>query len=163
MGEGRSFRCNQCGHTESASFGIGFGFPQLYQDVAGKICKGKYGRDWKQLFETVPGAAVEAGMQLYVCPECGTCEEDLNLSLYEPVNPEASRRNGRIFSTVNPAEDIVYVMPHELAADYKCLKVYVHKCHACGTRMHQYRDGERLVCTKCRKGEMEPAGEFMWD
>ena len=77
MGDGMVFRCDHCDHEEQVSCGIGFMFPQLYQDVVKKIRKGKYGREWKEVFESRPGAAVDARMVLYVCSECGNCVQDL--------------------------------------------------------------------------------------
>ena len=162
MGGGTCFSCNQCGHKDTVCFGIGFLFPQLYQDVVEKIRKGKYGREWKQVFESEPGAAVDVEMQLYVCPECGTYKQDLNLSLYKPA-PDADYIQEWILSGRKYDMDMKYVTPYILTKDYRQLKRYVHKCHACGKRMHQYRVGDRLACPKCKKGEMEPAGDILWD
>ena len=163
MGEGKSFRCRRCGHEEIIHTGIGFGFPQLYEDVVRKIRKGEYGQEWKRRFESVPGAAVNAEMLLYVCSGCGCCREDLNLSLYEPVNPAAVCETVDIFCGANPAEDVDYVMPNRLSRDYRKIKVFTHVCPECGKRMHQYKDGERIVCPECREGQMEITGEFIWD
>lgn len=141
MGDGRIYRCNRCGHEEQVSSGIGFMFPQLYQDVVTKIRKGKYGREWKEVFESRPGAAVDARTELYVCPECGNCVQDLNLSLYEPMFPDAGKKERGIFSSANPAEGIEYVMPMELEREYRRIRIYVHRCPECKTRMDQYRTG----------------------
>ena len=163
MGDGMVFRCDHCDHVEQVSSGIGFMFPQLYQDVVKKIRKGKYGREWKEVFESRPGAAVDVRMELYVCSECGNCVQDLNLSLYELMFPDAGKKERGIFSSANPAESMEYVMPSELEREYRRIRIYAHMCPKCKNRMHQYRTGELLKCPKCKEVRMYNSGMYMWD
>ncbi len=163
MGNGIEFTCKKCGHTDSAMFGVGFLFPDVYQNTVSEIKAGKYGSKWKELFEQIPGAAVNAEEELYVCPACGGYASEPNLTIYEPKDPAISKVHNEVFAIANPASGQEYVVPWELAGDYRRVKVFVHKCPECGKRMHKYRAGDRLRCPKCRQGWMEETGYLNWD
>lgn len=163
MGQGKEFRCVECGYHFSAYTGIGFGFPQDYQETVRLIRKGKFGQEWKQLFESRPSTAVNAEQELYVCSSCGKYIMDLNLSLYELMRLDVSQVHEGVFTGANPSVGIEYVMPSDLRRDYKLVKAFPHLCPECGRRMQQYRNDDRLKCPKCQKGQMKLSGMIMWD
>ena len=163
MGNGLGFRCNKCGHEFTASFGIGFMFPVLYRETVKEIRQGKYGREWKELFKTTPGAAVNAEMELYVCGTCGCSVNDLNLAIYEPKKPRAVKIQDPEPAGTMQAKGREYVMPYELKSDYRLVELFIHKCPECGKRMHKYRETDRLKCPECRTGWMEETDSILWD
>ena len=163
MGNGLGFRCNSCGHVFIACFGIGFCFPMEYEETAEEIRKGKYGQEWKELFESIPGAAIDAEREMYVCSSCGNSKNELNLAIYRPKEPGVSKVHNESFSVAVPVYGREYVMRYELEQDYKLVKSYVHRCPECGKRMHKYREGDILKCPECKKGRMKPNDVLMWD
>lgn len=164
MGMGIGFRCWDCGYKFAACLGVGFAFPRIYQETVSSIRAGKYGREWKELFESTPGAAVNADQELYVCSGCGRFRKELNLTLYEPKDPGLSKVHNTSFSVANPADGAEYVVPWELADKYRMVKVYRHMCD-CGKRMHLVRVDDRLKCPECEDGWMarDPYGDLNWD
>ncbi len=153
MGIGIEFTCNKCGHDYCAISGIGFGFPNEYQETVEEIKNGKYGKDWKRLFESTPGAAINAEKEFYVCPDCGAFDTEPNLAVYAPKDP------------TSPKDEEIneYHTPYELQTDYHLVKSYIHKCPKCGKRMHKYRVTDYLRCPECNEGQMEPSGQLLWD
>lgn len=164
MGSGIGFRCGKCGYDITVYLGIGFAFPRVYQEVVTAVRKGKFGREWKELFERTSGAAVDANRELYVCSACGRFREDMNLCLYEPKDADVTVVRDEAHSGFMPSEVTEYVTPAELKNRYRLVKVYPHLCR-CGKRMHQYREGDRLKYPKCKDGWMEydPSGWINWD
>lgn len=163
MGDGISFHCNKCGHRADATFGIGFRFPSVYQETVEEIKAGKYGQEWKELFEKTPGAAINAEMEFYACPYCGGFANEPNLTMYAPNEPGITKVHNERFSIAHPAEGSEYVMLYELGEKYRRVKAFVHKCPECGKRMHKYRWGEELKCPECKTGAMEMDGILNWD
>lgn len=165
MGECLSFKCRECGHVTGANVGIGFFFPKEYQDTVKRIRNGEYGPEWKELYESTPGAAVNAEADFYVCPSCGAAGSELNLSIYQPKVPERSQAHEKQFCGACPAVGMEYVMPGELKEDYIPVKEYVHACPACAKPMRLYAEGDKVKCPECRDGWMEadPEGMVLWD
>ena len=163
MGNGISFRCNKCGYETVASYGIGFLFPITYKETVEAIKTGDHGREWKELYEHTPGAAINAEMEFYICAHCGSFVNEPNLAIYAPYDPEISKIHNECFSVANPAVGCEYVMRYELEENYRLVKAFVHKCPECGKRMHKYKPGEQLKCPECKTGTMELDGTLMWD
>ncbi len=163
MGDGTTFRCRHCGYEYTAYTGIGFLFPEVYEETVREIRKGNFGLPWKELFENTPGAAVNAGMELYVCTGCGLLSAEQNLSVYEPKDPNLSKIHTTRFAAAYPAVGGEYVTPHELERDYLLVQAFPHKCLECGERMRRYTANEIPECPKCRQERMEPSGEILWD
>ena len=153
MGIGIEFTCNKCGHDYCATAGIGFRFPSVYQETVEEVKNGKHGEDWKKLFESTPGAAINAEKEFYVCPGCGTFDTEPNLAVYAPKD------------MTNPKDEEIheYHTLHELQTEYHLVKSFMHKCPKCGERMHKYRTTDYLRCPECNEGQMEPSGELLWD
>ncbi len=163
MGYGTEFRCNRCGNTYAALSGIGFRFPEEYRETVKKIRNGEFGKTWKQLFDSIPGAAVNVERELYVCPNCGTFAIEPNLTIYEMKKPISSKPENSRRSVAHPPSGEEYVVPYELRQDYRLVKSYSHNCPECGRRMHKYRPDDRMKCPECKEGQMEPSRALMWD
>ena len=163
MGQGTVFCCSRCGHTETALSGIGFRFPEEYRETVEKIQEGKYGEAWKELFGSIPGAAVNAERELYVCPDCGAFAAEANLTIYEMKQAVASHPGNPRRSVALPPTGEEYVLPDELRRDYRLVRTYPHNCPECGKRMHRLRPDDRMKCPVCKEGEMKPQEGILWD
>lgn len=110
------------------------------------IRKGVYGSEWKKLFETRPGIAVNVGRDLFACPKCGHFEEKFNLSLYEPMifpgDPYAAQK-------LKAASERKFVPPDpDLDQDYRKIRTYKHKCPKCKKTWEDTRkDTGRAACS----------------
>lgn len=146
----RRFRCRECKYVFDAHFGTGIReLPWLYQEIVTSIRKGVYGTEWKQLFKTRPGIAVNVGRDIYVCPHCRHFEEKFDLCLYEPMifpgDPEAAQK-------LKAAAERKFVPPApDLDQDYRKIRTYEHRCPKCRSVMRRYGEGYRLRCPQCRK------------
>ncbi len=163
MGDGRSFRCGECGYEFRAYNSIGFMFPEEYQETVAKVRAGEFGVDLKELFHNTSGAAINAERELYVCSSCGGFKNEPNLSVYEPKDIQISKVHTEYFSMANPALNQEYVMPSDLQKVYRLIKAFVHKCPECGKRMHKYTEADRLRCPKCKDRWMDEDGWILWD
>ena len=158
MGAGMKLECPECGYEECVPLGIGMGFPGEYRRTVKRIREGKYGEEWKNLLESVPGAAINAEEELYVCSSCGHFQMEEVLSVYQPKEEQSS-----LDSSADKDQKINYVLPEELPGRYKLVKAYVHRCKKCGKRMKRYAEGDQLKCPECRMGSMMQTERYMWD
>ena len=146
MGTGYSFTCSKCKHRFSASWGIGFSFPQVYEDTVKKIKAGAYGSLWQDLMNT----------EKY--EQC--------LSLYIPKDPEHLKIKYQLDS-VEELNERPYILTAEIRAEYRILKRYIHKCDKCSGVMHRATEEEMnvLTCPKCGGEPEKPGymGMIMWD
>ncbi len=147
----RRFRCKECKYVFDAYFGTdNRKLPLLYQEIVKEIRKGVYGEEWKQLFKSRPGIAVNTGHDLFVCRVCRYFEERMDLSLYEPMlfpgDPEAEQK-------LKTAKGKKYVLPDpDLEQGYRRIRIYEHTCPKCRNKMNRYAEGYKLRCPKCRRG-----------
>ena len=163
MGNGLILTCSKCGYHDDISLGVGFMFPTVYQETVTRIQAGEFGDHWKELFESIPGATVNAEDEFYACPSCGHYSVEPNLAIYAPKDPNESKVHPEGFSVCNPARDKEYVTPWEIGTKCRLVKTYVHRCPECGKRMHKTRTTDRLKCPKCKAGLMEETDAFNWD
>ena len=156
MGQGYSFECKKCKNTYFAKTGMGMLYPLEYLQLIKEIEDGRYGEEWKQLLMSNPDATVYAGDFVYSCTSCGHWEQDQDITLYVPDDPEALRQK-RLGETER------CVMPQELKDEYHVLKRHYHKCEKCGKRMHKAsrKEMRHLPCPKC--GSENEGEALMWD
>ena len=128
-------KCNKCDSEFEVYIGISSLFPMVYQQTIDEIKEGKYGEKIKDIFESVPNAAVDAGSYLYKCDRCGYWEETPGLSIYAPNDPE-DREDTYV---ADPAHD------HK----YHIYKRHVHVCPKCRKRMRRISELEELNQLKC--------------
>ena len=91
MGTGYSFTCSKCKHRFSASWGIGFSSPQVYEDTVKKIKAGAYGSLWQDLLNKEKYVVTDAEKHIYICGKCNAWKSEQCLSLYIPKDPEHDR------------------------------------------------------------------------
>lgn len=152
MGKGFTYTCKKCYHKYSVMLGIGMMFPTVYAEETQKISDGMYGDEWRDLYNKIPYAAIDASKTLYICDNCKRWEEGTDITLYQPKDPDADWGI------------VPYVMKMDLEKDYRVLKRYYHHCNICKKRMHKATSEELmdLYCPKC--GEKNLAQDLlMWD
>lgn len=160
MGTGYNYVCKTCGKEFTAYLGVGFKYPQLYQDVMNSAREGKLGIKVKQFIINNPHAAIDpkqlqrnvknvVTMRQYQIQEC-TCQKE-NGSLIHKGN-----------WTVGDFDDKnEYVFEFD---QYDLIDRYDHKCTSCGGRMQVLQDEEpeSLKCPACGD-EMVVRDAIMWD
>lgn len=166
MGYGFGFTCSKCGEQYCATCGVGFEFPQVYQELLKDIKNGKYGAEWQKLALSDETVAVDAERYLYVCSKCGCWAVESGHSLYVANDMDVAQKSREKRNwTVSRAA--AFVAPIELKEDYHLLKRRVHKCSGCGSRMHKATDIEayNLKCPHCGSvpDENTVRSEIMWD
>ena len=149
MRSGYAVTCSKCGFNAMYTLGAGMLFPRVYEELVGDILAGKHGQEWKDYFNTIPGAAVLAEKELYRCSNCNTLLSDYNLALYK-------RNDG----TPPDHGCWVYWCDH----DYTFVKSYRHMCPKCSRRMHKVSISRstRLPCPECGSA-LEIDDGIMWD
>jgi DNA-directed RNA polymerase subunit RPC12/RpoP len=167
MGQGLSFKCSKCGKEYSASWGIGFFFPQVYKDLLDNVKKGKYGQEWKELSLSTEYVAVDAEEYVYICKKCGHWVVEPGLSLYAPNDVKTLKKKQYGIKNVEEWGEPPYVMSSDLQEDYHILKRKIHKCTKCSGTMHKAADKELngLCCPDCGGAPDENAdvGIILWD
>ncbi len=88
MGTGYTFTCSKCKHNYSASWGIGFSFPQVYEDTVKKIKAGAYGSLWQDRVNEEKYVVTDAEKYIYICGKCKAWKAEQSLSLYIPKDPK---------------------------------------------------------------------------
>jgi len=146
--------------TES---GIGMLFPEQYKGAVRAVLDGKYGPEWKALFENTPGAALDAERELYYCSACKTFSNELNMTLYAPKEPGVPEEHRDLSSYIYTADNCMHVIPWELKKKYRKVRVYAHPCGKCGKRMRGYREGDPVRCPICHEGWLEMTGAMVKD
>ena len=150
MGAGITVKCLNCAYEKTFYTGIGFGFPDEYKKLVRKVRGGAFGKEWKNFFETHPGAVIDGDRELYQCPACHALEDDHNLALYD-------HREG------NAPEHGYWMRTDESRKEYLFVKSRFHKCQRCGKRMHAVQDFcVPLPCPECGS-EMELGNLLLWD
>ncbi len=165
MGKGYSYVCSKCGKNFDVFLGIGMMFPVIYRRTIEEIKSGKYGEEWKKIFNSQPYTATNAHKYLYKCKNCGYWEESKELSLYVPNDLESFPKTQFGIKTVEEWGYVPYVTEIELKYDYHLIKRYIHKCPKCGKTMNQATEKNEFLTLSCPDcGALaKREGELMWD
>lgn len=167
MGDGRTFICKHCNKEHDIYFGIGFMFPITYREKVEEIRAGKYGEEWKELFNSKEFVAVDAQRYLYYCKKCGHWEDTTCMDLYEAKHLDKVRKTQKSTDEADKVDKTSYVMDYELKRDWKLLKAYEHNCPNCNKPMAWTDDCNDKVldgikCPDCGN-IMEDGGIVTWD
>ena len=154
MGEGYVMKCTKCGKEHHMYLGIGFLFPQEFQQVQKEAKAGRYGKRLQQILKDCPGTVVDAERDLFYCPVCGQWEVGPVLDAYIPDIPAEGT-------------DSNYYMADDLQNSGRVRKEYSRIC-SCGQKMQRW-DGQKplaelgLKCPDCG-GDLEMLNDLiMWD
>lgn len=161
MGTGYNYVCKTCGKEFTAYLGVGFMYPQLYQDVMNSAREGKLGIKVKQFVIDNPHAAIDPKSVIAKCEKCGNYEAVSDLGMYLPKkgnSPFIHKGNWTVGDCDNKNE---YVFEFD---QYDLIDRYDHKCSSCGGRMQVLQDEEpeSLKCPACGD-EMVVRDVIMWD
>lgn len=142
MGRGIVLGCKKCKFRGEYFLGIGMFHNRTRQEVAKEVCSGKYGEEWKELYEKNPGSSIGTIRQLYQCPSCNYLKDDFELSLY--IEDRSTRFGNR--------------------NNYECEIVYNHKCPRCSTTMQNFAESEKeeILCPECGD-RLDIVGSILWD
>lgn len=167
MGYGYHCHCEECGNDASFSVGVGFAFPEVYQNTLADARDGRYGEEWQGLALSSDYVAIDAEDKLYRCGECGYWEAAADLSLYAPkdVGSLRSKRYGE--KTVAEWGRVPYVCQPDSDGGYVLLKRREHPCAKCGAPMQPVAldgasDRVELKCPECG-GKMFAENTLLWD
>lgn len=135
MGRGYVATCGKCRHENRVLLGFGMMFPTVYRNLIEQIRGGELGEEWRALEAAGEYVAVDARRRLYLCSECGAWEVEAELSLYEPLDPEAVKAEMYGDRSVAEWGYVPCVSGHQLEKGYRLIKPRVHVCPRCGSTM----------------------------
>ena len=173
MGTSIEMECNNCHFSFEAFLGIGFRFPQVYQDTINAAKEGKFGEIVQSFLLEHPDGALNCNMVLLQCTSCDELDKSRDLSMYIPKDKPATHDG--IWSVAFPYKNASYESPRDLKDHYRLIKSYDHICRKCGGKMRPITE-ENLTpesyepygipvnvnCPKCHK-PMTIGGYGMWD
>ena len=154
MGNGFGIKCKKCGYNYVGINGIGYMYPVEYASTVKDIREGKYGEEYRKLFEEHEDAAVNCVNCTAVCTKCGQIEDVTDLSVYLPKAGQSS--DG-------------CVLPSVLVENFDKYLEYEHKCSDCGGKMRiisiedEIKNGV-LKCPSCGEVLVEDKEvKILWD
>ena len=154
MGTGYGFICTRCKKKYRVSFGSGF-CPELgYEEAIKDIRLGKYGGDWKVLYEYIPNLVMDPDYTVYIC-ECGHWENEMDVTLYAPNNPvDIQMRIDKECEKYGDEGKHFYeawLSAEERNEQYHILREYNRICPKCRSIMKKisYEEVEWLSCPEC--------------
>ncbi len=162
MGSGCRYKCLKCGYSFTATNGVGFLFPVIYEETVHKAKAGELGEEIKTFFEEHTNGAINAENVTLCCNECGKLTQGQDLTMYLPDYESHNDSEHGIWNVEMPFERVSYVTNWDLEEHYKEYARYRHKCSECGGNMHIVSDEEQLMCPKCTI-PFDKAERLMWD
>lgn len=167
MGEAYGGICKKCGYSFTASLGVGFLFPVVYQDTVQKMKNGELGEFAKKFFEEHPDGAVDCENVVIKCKKCGSFDCAQDLSMYIPIK-EREEKTGE-WAVAVPAEGIDYVIGDDFDKYYEKYADYPHVCSECDGEAEVVKDFEKIFnsgkmkCPKCGGKFGFDGTIIMWD
>ena len=165
MGAGYVIKCSSfwCRYKRELFAGIGMGFPQTYRELIEKAKAGLISEEHAEFLENNPKGALDAQVCIYRCSGCGHIYSDYVLDMYVPKEEDEDIPERERWSVANPAESIRYVMPYELAGNYRLYKKHSHHCPNCGEEAEVLDKIDHITgkCPNCG-GELK-ADRILWD
>ena len=170
MGLEYKLKCNKCGYQIYAELGVGFLFPKLYNETVQEMKEGKHGEKAAEFFATFPDGAIDYGLTLAKCSECGEMFEVTSMNMYilkEGHSVPSSK--GRRWSTAASFYETEYITSMDLEEHYELFERYIYECPKCGGASETMDNVERLIrdkklkCSKCNEGIMKIDDFVYWD
>ena len=126
MGRGFGLICRKCRYEFGIHLGVGFGFPQNYQNIMAAAKTEKLGREVRYFLRENPEGTLDCSQVLLQCTACDALERGIDLSMYIPKDqPHVTKGN---WSVAFPMEEFSYVAPSDLKSHYRLVKPYDHRC-----------------------------------
>lgn len=142
MGMCYELECEKCGYRFYASFGVGFMYPQVYQETKTAALNGELGEEIQKFLQENPDGAVNASRIFGKCTKCGNLETVPDLTMYLPneKNPAPKKNPQERWSVAMPFYNADYVAPFDLQYHYKVFAKYQHKCKRCGGDLETFNE-----------------------
>ena len=174
MGVAYEIYCNKCGYGLNVSFGVGMGFPHVYEETINDAREGKLGEKIQTFLREHPDGAIDCSLVLAQCIYCGQCENVLDLTMYLPKENAPKKNSHQRWSVAMPFIGAEYVSPWDLENYYKAFAEDPHTCKHCGGAMkvfseeyfhRHHKSGLKCKCPNCRGKLNIPkiCPVIMWD
>ena len=152
MGTGLILHCTGCGEEQFIETGIGFFYPQYYEEVLGDIKKGVYGAEIRKVIEENKNAYVNAENCIYYCKACNHYEVQPCLDVF----------------ILDEKDGAGFAMPYEFE-DKEPIYRYPHTC-ACGSPLERISTDAlaglaqkgKIKCPNCKTPVTAPEA-VEWD
>lgn len=182
MGCGYDLHCKRCNYNFAVSFGVGFMFPEVYEETVQQAKRGELGAELKKFFTEHPDGAIDVSYALGVCQKCGELYAVKDLSMYLPKDDFSPAKRQSRWSIAAPFTGVEYVSPMDLVEHYELFAKYPHKCK-CGGEMKIFTedyfkkirysvdtDFPTLIteirdfdCPRCHGKLVVGSGRILWD
>jgi len=83
MGQGCTFRCEQCDYVIEYLQGVGFLFYKEAEDILADMKSGKMGKKVMEAANAATNPEVNHSRELYRCKKCGELRPDMRIELYD--------------------------------------------------------------------------------
>ena len=167
MGRGFSLHCTRCGFQETAYLGVGFAYPEVYEQTKRAAQKGKFGKRLRKTLAEHPDAAIDPSYVLTCCPNCKKLGSGSDLSVYLPKPDYDPTQKERIpWSMAMPFYEADYVSPSDMQEHYSLFQRFNHRCTNCGQTMELIAEEavqtSKILCPECG-AELSVECNTMWD
>ena len=145
----------KCNRSYFAMYGNGLIHEEAYMEKIREMESGKYGVEWKVLYEYIPNLIFDPDRTIYMCGYCELWENDVDVSLYEPINPvetqrcidDAIKKYGEDGKTIYEA----WLSKEERDRRYFPFREYRRICQGGGNVMKKipYEELKWLPCPDC--------------
>lgn len=169
MGSSVRYTCAKCGFSDDYFLGVGMGYPSVTRETYQRISQGLYGAHWQQLFAAHPHAGVLAEDSIFVCDNCGHWNTSLDITLFEPDDPQALLQDREQRRDIGKDGRPYYFMSSMLENGWHVVEEYHPACSHCGGSMRSLgNDEQRLVgitlsCPSCGAKNRLQQGLILWD
>lgn len=115
MGQGYTFRCEQCEYSIEYLQGVGFMFYKEAEDILSDMKAGKMGKGFMEAANNAATPTINHSRELYRCMKCGELRPDMKIALCdgEAVIKEKQHVCGKCRSKMRVVKNIEKVKcPH---------------------------------------------------
>lgn len=173
MGNSYICKCNNCGYTLNASFGVGLMDTSVVADEIKTMKIGGYGEQGKRFFNEHPDGTITCNYVVTRCTKCGALESiyDFDLLIPDPeLEPQRQMALKRIKAVDSKCKDVSGRIVKALTESirYILYEKYEHFCSKCGNRVEIIEDFSyelkqgKIICPEC--GESLYQFRFLlWD
>ena len=93
MGQGFSYKCNQCDYAIKFMLGVGSLYPKLAEKMLSDMQQGKFGKHFMEAATNASAPSVDFSLNLYRCEKCGALLEGTKIDLFDGDKVILSKRH----------------------------------------------------------------------
>ena len=93
MGQGFSYKCNQCGYAIKFMIGVGSLYAEQAEKMLFDMQQGKFGKHFMEAVTNASAPSVDFSLELYRCKKCGALREGTNIDLLDGDKVILSKRH----------------------------------------------------------------------